>query len=189
MGIIPRGTRCALATGTLLVLALASSAPAQEDCGRIAPGTPVSWVGRYTNVRSSEATGEAHEYGYTVDLWKAGACVIGRLLVHEGLVGHARAIRLESPRYDRKSGTLAFKARVSYRENSGGVPRVRAKREFAFAGHLGDRILAGEIVDGQILPPNPLKTKERVRLGKITEESALPAFRSYGEWEAWTNNG
>lgn len=82
------------------VLAVCGTASAQD----FAP------VGSFDNVRQSLATGEAHCYGYSLELWQYKGRMLGMLDRHAGLCGDPPCEALTDVSHDPKTGALTFSA-------------------------------------------------------------------------------
>jgi len=74
-----------------------------------APAEPFALVGRFDNV--SSGTGE-HCEGYSLDLWRSGAAMLGLLSRHEGLCGDPPCAAVQVRNFDVHTGRLSFRAVV-----------------------------------------------------------------------------
>lgn len=108
-------------------------------CGADAAAQGLTPVGSYANVRTSNATGEPHCYGYSIELWTLdGGPSIGLLDRHDGLCGDPPCEVLTDVSLDRKSGVFVFAAfgvrfvgRLTSKtvEGTFGNERLRLQRE------------------------------------------------------------
>lgn len=129
---------------------------------------------------------EEHAYGHQVLLWAAGECLVGFLESSEGLAGDTPMGLLENVRYDRKTGKLAFSARLSLgRELSAGAKETQRSRDlFTFEGTLKKDQLAGVLTHAWPNDPKMVPVREEVVL-RIQDpvESSQGAPGSYGAWQ------
>jgi len=88
----------------LLAGVLAFTAPRQTAAQDFTP------LGAFDNVRVSSATGEAHCYGYSLELWRHRGTIIGLLDRHNGLCGDPPCEALANVSHDPRSGRLDFSA-------------------------------------------------------------------------------
>lgn len=169
------------------LLACAATAPrAQTNCAEPAPDTPIEALDVFSNTRYTEE----HAYGYEVELWRAGTCLIGMLLYSEGLQDATPTGLLENVRYDAVSGALSFGARLStIRESIGANGEQVAPPSqdyFTFRGTLDlERMSLEGTFEHQrrtatsAVPGEP----ETVVLPAGTSPRALyPDAATYGEW-------
>lgn len=138
-------------------------------------------LGVFTNMRFTTE----HQYGYSVELWRAKNRIIGFFSASEGLSGDTPIGILEDARFDSASGRLTFRARLSVAmtadRNNKEIP---TRDTFAFAGVLKTQKLIGTLThtDDSVSPAT--NSKEKITLAYSESETAgMNAARSYGEWK------
>lgn len=137
---------------------------------------PIVSMGEFSNMRY---TGE-HAYGYSVQLWRESETVFGFFLASEGLAGDTPTGLLEGVKFDSKTGTLSFRAKLTM----GIDARQRPSRDlFEFDGKLRRASLDGSLkhLNGTI--SSQAITTKRISLKKIQPDSALSQPGSYEEWK------
>jgi hypothetical protein len=165
-----------------LLLLPAALRAQQPGCDRVADSATVTRLGAYSNMTYTEE----HAYGYTVQLWRAGSCLIGLFYASAGLTGNTPTGRLIVSRYDRGRGRLGFTAKLS----TGVVldPKSRtevpSREEFQFEGSLKPKLLQGKLDRFDRLRPGSAPTSESVSLEARPEETeSMIQARSYRDWK------
>ena len=98
---------------------------------------PVQSEAAFSKVDSS--TGE-HCSGWTVELWRVGNHYLGEIHHHRGLCGDPPMGLLENIHYDRESGQLSFKSKISDGVDGRGNPTCDA---LDFQGTVDEKHLHG----------------------------------------------
>jgi hypothetical protein len=170
----------------ITLLLCCPAADAQTDSsGAIPLAAKITDIGAFSNVRYTNE----HAYGYAVLLWRAGKCVFGLFESSEGLAGDSPIGELQSVRYDEKTRTLSFIAKLttgltSSNRSKGFEP---SRDLFEFDGYLGAGNLTGVV--GYSNQNNlDIKPKyHRVVLRASAEEAEfMHNATTYGEWrEKW----
>jgi hypothetical protein len=175
-----------LLVGAALLLGWGAAVHAQaSDCISIPPAAKIVEVGAFTNTRYTDE----HAYGYTVMLWRAGDCLFGLFESSSGLAGDAPIGAIQNVKYDGKTGTLSFVAKlttgmVSFAGSNHAQP---ARDMFTFEGELQRTQLAGVVTHD--LQNNPQLRPERTTVTMVTSKDAAELMRgseTYGDWyEQW----
>ncbi len=129
--------------------------------------------GFYSNETSS--AGE-HSDGYTLRLWIRHGSLFGLLKQHEGLIGDGPEGLLSDIKYDKKTGKIAFNARVYYCINSNGI-----NWNIHFEGHITNKKVVGLLSSDA-----PSAEKRQVVLSRCCEDA--PLFKDYGTYETWKSD-
>jgi hypothetical protein len=158
------------------------------DCACPTAKAQLSWIGEFEDVRCSNATGETHCYGHAVELWRSGACAVGVLTLEEGLSGNPRRALLDSVRYDRASGALAFVAKFPERKVQYRVEGTEysSPSEYVFNGRLTTKRLVGSLLLRLAPQPAHPDTAEHVNLPRQAPENfPHESLQSCAEWKEW----
>jgi hypothetical protein len=140
----------------------------------------VTPVGCFTNVRSD---GE-HADGYSVQLWLIQGKIIGMIDYHRGLLGDPPMGVLTDIAYNRDSGELSFKARLTvglhYCRNHKGTP---SKDLLAFTGVLKADSLEGDILIEEQSDSPPVVVDMRKKFVMRSDDNcSLDAFEYFEVW-------
>lgn len=170
--------------GMALLLGWSSAPPAQgASCAAIPPSAKIAQVGAFSNMRHTEE----HAYGQTVMLWRAGDCLFGLFESSEGLAGDTPIGVIQDVRYDQKTGSLSFAAKlttgtVTFRGSNGPQP---ARDLFAFRGDLRPSRLTGVVTHALQNAPDAQPAAKKVTWTSSNEAAELMRGSStYGEWLA-----
>lgn len=177
-------TRMLIAT-VLALLAFHSSAT--ECTQNLKPGSPVTAIGAFSNMRYTEE----HAYGYIVELWRAEDCLFGLFLSSSGLMGDTPTGRIEHISYDENTRSISFDARLTM----GVIPASTAPASawipsqdvYRFRGILGKDALDGTL-SHEILnyPDKQNASSEKLSLPLTAGETVgMPDTRTFSEWEAY----
>jgi hypothetical protein len=168
-----------------LVAITRSSAIAQD------PTRSIRALGEFSNMRLTEE----HAYGYSVQLWRDGDSLIGLFLASEGLQGDTPTGALENVKYDPRTGSLSFAAKLSMGVNVLPGGKQEPSRDlFEFTGTLNfgvihvaavtfvDGTLTGELKHSDPRAPSRKGSPQHIELKYRKEADVLPAT-SYAEWK------
>lgn len=133
---------------------------------------PITFVGEFSNMRYTEE----HAYGYTVQLWREGANVLGLFLASEGLAGDTPTGMLDDLKYDPRSGHLSFKAKLTMGLDARNQP---SHDLFEFDGKMSARAVSGVLKHGA--------APERLNLRKVQTDPAIDQPPTYDEWKRQTD--
>jgi hypothetical protein len=153
----------------------------QPTCAKIPPDTPIQPIGVFSNMRFTEE----HAYGYSVQLWRAGHCLVGLFDAAEGLAGDTPVGQLAVTRYDPRSGSLSFSAKLTIGVTMTGESdaRVPSREEFQFDGRLRSKLLQGTLVRLDRLHPQVGPVRESVSLRTAPDQSeTMIQAPTYGAW-------
>jgi hypothetical protein len=129
---------------------------------------------------------EEHAYGYTVELWRAGDCLVGFLSASEGLIGDTPTGLLQETHYDPKGGKLSFTAKLSIGMTTvrGREGMERSRDLFRFDGTLkGDRVV-GVLTHSCHNDSTRAPQSEKVTLLKLEQDrSPDDEPKTYGAWQ------
>jgi hypothetical protein len=143
------------------------------------PAAPLRIVGEYSNIKF---TGE-HAYGYTVQLWQQGDRLFGFLESSDGLAGDTPIGTLDEVQYDRRNGSLSFRAKLTMGMALLAQGREEPSRDlFEFRGTLKRAALTGTITRQDMLRPQVKPKSGQVRLPKQSDETMIEA-QTYAEWK------
>jgi hypothetical protein len=157
-----------------LVPFLALIAGGGTGCAQAQP--PVIFLGAFSNMRYTEE----HAYGYTVQLWRAGPDVFGLFLASAGLAGDTPAGVLDDVRFDEKTATLSFNARLTLGMTIAADGRQQPTRDrFSFDGRLSGTRLVGTVKHSS----GGATETVRVILDKRRAEEPVRQPRTYAEWK------
>ena len=168
-----------------LVECALGSQPRADACATIADAAGIRGVGAFSNMRYTEE----HAYGYTVMLWRAGDCLVGLFESSEGLAGDTPIGELQNVRYDRRTGTLSFSAKLTMGlEMRAGIDEPEPSRDlFTFDGRLGSNALAGIVTHASGHDPASRRARVAVTLrASAAQAESMRGPTTYGEWrDAW----
>jgi len=140
---------------------------------------PVGILGEFSNMEFTEE----HAYGYTVQLWRQGDRVFGFLEASEGLAGDTPIGKLEEVKFEPRSGTLSFKAKLTIGLAFAESGRQQPSRDLLeFRGNLERAALVGALKRWDMLRPNANPVASQVRLQRRGNERMIQA-RTYAEWK------
>jgi hypothetical protein len=128
---------------------------------------------------------EEHAYGYRVELFRAGSCLVGLFQASAGLAGDTPTGELVVSRYQHQDGALSFTARMTMGVTlaPGSKEWVPSRDLFAFTGWLGKTALRGRLRQSSELTPRMPPTEHDVVLRRSRQEVELTIEAStYGEW-------
>lgn len=164
----------------LIVFTLVGSTQ-EPDCVRIPDPTRIEVVGRFSDMRYTEE----HAYGHVVELWRAGGCLFGLLVVSEGLAGDTPVGELNDVRYDPATGALSFTAKLTMgvTQARGSTAWVPSRDLFQFTGRLRGKVLKGKLRRSDPLTAEARPVGEDIVLRRDPEQEApVIAADRYGEW-------
>ena len=145
--------------------------------------TPITVVGEFSNMRFTKE----HAYGYTVQLWRHGDTLFGLFLASDGLAGDTPAGMLEDVTFDRRSGKVTFKARLSIGMTMLGQKSPEPSRDvFEFQGTLDKTGLSGLLKRSEQPRLTPGGAAHVTRITRITlrpTENELAQPASYAAWK------
>ena len=142
---------------------------------------PITKIGAFSNMRYTTE----HAYGYKAELWREQNRIFGFFLWSEGLMGDTPTGLLEDVRYDPRTGSLSFFARLTTGLFSNQkFSRVPSRDMVRFRGTLKGRHLRGTLEISNALTPEaaPKRQKIQLTLSKRASEVMIAA-ESYGEWK------
>lgn len=158
---------------------LASSVFAQSQANQ-----QVIFLGTFSSMEYTEE----HQYGFEVELWRAGDSIIGHFLHSEGLAGDTPTGLLEKVKYSPKSGELNFETRLTmgqhYCKIHQGVP---SRDLYRFKGTLGEKSLNGKVETINMLDETQSMGTEKLNLIKAERLDTLKSeLSTYSEWEEYS---
>ena len=175
----------------MLVVVLSSVATnvnAGECTDSLAPHSPITVVGAYSNMRFTTE----HAYGYTVELWRAKECYFGLFFSSSGLMGDTPTGLLENMKYDKNAGAISFDARLTMGTISpvpGDNVWVPTKDVYEFSGILKNKVLAGDVSHRILNMPAARPKLESVVLNSSPDNlSYLADYSTYAQWKNSTND-
>ncbi len=176
-------------TGVLAAaLCLAASSPAEsqvEPCAVIAPASPISEIGVFSDMRYTEE----HAYGHTLWLSRAGQCVFGILGASQGLAADTPIGELRDVTLNPDTGDLAFSARLTMGVTSvpGTTSFQPSRNLFRFQGRLLDSRVVGEFTHVNQADRTPVPVVIQVVLTKSGRDAGgMREPATYGAWrEKW----
>lgn len=165
----------------LILLTLAAAGP-EPECARIPDTTRIVPIGLFSDMRYTEE----HAYGHRVELWRAGACLVGLLEISEGLAGDTPTGALTEVGYDPKSGALSFTAKltIGVTQPPGSQKWVPSRDLFRFTGGLKENVLSGKLLrlDQLRTGAKPVEEVVSLRLDREQHYGAVIEGTSYGDW-------
>jgi hypothetical protein len=158
---------------------LSSSVIAQPQANQ-----QVVFLGTFSNMQYTEE----HQYGFEVELWRAGDSIIGHFFHSAGLTGDAPTGLLEKVKYSPKSGELNFETRLTMGQHYCKIHKGVPSRDlYRFKGTLGEKNLVGEVETINILDENQSMGTDKLNLYK---SERLDTFKSelstYSKWEEYS---
>jgi hypothetical protein len=163
----------------LLAVTLTLASIGQATCSTIPDSAPMQLIGRFSDMEYTEE----HAYGHTVELWRAGSCVVGMLEVSDGLAGDTPAGLLTEVRYN--DGDLAFTAKLTTGMTTapGSSAWVPSRDLFVFTGLVTRRGIKGKLRRSNQLAPRSAPVERELLLGRLPEDAASAGeVRTYGGW-------
>lgn len=177
------GAAVRLAIGVVVAFAAVPGAVrAQTACPTLPATAAIVYIGEFTNMRHTAE----HSYGFAVDLWRAGDCLIGVLTSSAGLSGDTPIGLIQDVKYDRASGRVSFAAKLTMGVTTprGSTVYEPSRDFYQFDGRLSANALTGVVTHEQRNHPHIAPSKTEVTLSLA--EPGLPTGRaatSYGQWQ------
>ena len=164
-----------------LMAAFLIRSPGRVSCDAVPDSAPVRFIGDFSDMRYTEE----HAYGYFLELWESGTCVLGTLEVSNGLAGDTPMGLLSPVNYDRKTGALSFMAKLTT-----GMTRLPSNGEwaptrdrFTFRGRLRRNTVEGTLAWSDQSSGSRSSRKERhVRLRRVPSGGESIEVKTYGDW-------
>lgn len=143
-------------------------------------------LGAWSGVTVSE-TEDPHASGFQVELWEHAGDVVGVLMLYVGPVADPPIGELEEVEFDRKTGELTFKARLSIGAIRGEEPGswVPSHDLYAFEGRVEKKALTGDLIQRVMNTDPPATNHQRIELPPLEDEDQAVQAESYEEWRAW----
>ena len=138
-------------------------------------------IGAFSNMRYTAE----HAYGYRAELWREQNRVFGFFLWSEGLMGDTPTGLLEDVRYDPRTGSLSFSAKLTTGLFSNqNFSRVPSRDLLRFRGTLKGRHLRGTLEISNALTPEDAPKREKIELTLSKKESEVMIDAdSYDAWK------
>ena len=126
-----------------------------------------------------------HAYGYTAELWREHNRILGLFLWSEGLMGDTPTGLLEDVRYEPRTASLSFLARLTTGLFSNRQFSMVPSRDMVrFRGTLKGRHLRGTLEISNALTPEAAPKREKVDLTLSKKESdVMIDAKSYSDWK------
>lgn len=163
----------------LTVLAMACSLFAGAPRSH-AEGNAIIMLGMYSHVESGD--GGEHCNGYGVELWNHNGLLIGMIDHHRGLCGDPPVGLLDDMSYDRESGSLSFRAKLTDGWTGSNLSEP-SKDIIVFRGAVTNSELKGTIC--WKTPSTDRCLREETVTLPVVRNSYLVG-KSYATYEDWT---
>lgn len=140
-----------------------------------------SLIGHYSNQIWSDGEDPHALSGYSLDLYRQGKVVFGKIAVAVGS-SEPVAAKLYDVSMNYKAKTISFKAKYSEGSRSGkNIPPEKrdAKVILSFSGKMGPRGVRGEFIRRDGYPPFAITDKEKTLLRK-QDDKYVPV--SFDDW-------
>lgn len=144
-------------------------------------------LGAWSGVTISE-TEDPHASGFQIELWEHGEDLVGVMMLYVGPVADPPLGELEEVEYDRKSGELRFKAKMSIGAIRGEEPGswIPSHDLYTFDGWIEKNALTGDLIQRVMNTDPPATNHQRIELRRLdAEEETTVQADSYETWRAW----
>ena len=151
--------------------------PYRPACAAESRDAAITPLGEFSNMR---IRGE-HCSGYSLQLWRSKVGLYGLIMVCNGLVGDTPTGVLESLSWNRDSGSLSWKARLTLGSDvldSG--EQVPSRDAFVFSGRLTASTITGKLVKKDTADPDADTTTTTLVLNKRPGD--MQGFPDYAAW-------
>lgn len=166
----------------LTLIFLIGFAPISQ--AQIAPEQPVTFLGTYTNMVSSEE----HEEGKSILLWQTGDTLIGHMHSAYGMIGDTPTGVLENLQYNPKNGSIEFQSKLTTGFDTDGNPNHDL---FKFKGNYNkdkDEITgAFEQFDAKKPETPPIIEKVTLKRGMQDMDEDYQE-ETFADWQTFTDD-
>jgi hypothetical protein len=112
---------------------------------------------------------------------------VGTLMYYSGPAADAPIGELEEVEFDRKTGELSFKAKMSIGSIRGEAPGswVPSQDLYSFKGRLEKDKLTGDLIQRVMNTDPPATNHQRIELPPLRDEAMAVQADSFEAWRAW----